>query len=267
MVEETLIMIHHKEILFLMQKFTTSLSLVLYFTTVTLHASETEKQFVLEFYPQWYSHEDYTVQGNVGIAKDFDSDDDWVQYYAKPSFAYALDDQWGLHGGLGLYYTNYQNSDNNTEIRPFLGISHFHPLTEKWRLSTYFRAEERYQDTTADSLRLRLRFRTAYSFNPLSMKDSWHKFTFDVEGFKSHFEEENYENSQDTYDYETHITLGMERSLSKKDKVRFELAWKYKSPPEEISNSSVNTIYFKIQYYPIWGGMLNNKLFNRGIDE
>jgi len=260
-------MIHHKDIIFGLQKITIPLFLVLYVTTVTLHASEQEKQLSLELYPQWYSHEDYTVQGNVGIVKDFDNDDDWVQYYVKPSFAYALDDQWGLHGGLGFYYTNYQNSDNNTEIRPFLGISHFHPLTEKWRLSTYFRAEERHQDTTADSLRLRLRFRTAYTFNPLSMKDSWNKFTFDVEGFKSHFEEGNYENSQETYDYETRVTLGMVRSLNKKDKVRFELAWKFQSPPEEISKSSVSTLYFKIQYYPVWGGILTNKLFHREVEE
>ena len=59
----------------------------------------------------------------------------------------------------------------------------------------------------------------------------------------------------------------MERSLSDLDKVRFELSWKYKSPPGEVSDSSVNTVYFKIQYYPVWGGMLNNKLFNRGVDE
>lgn len=260
-------MIHNKDIIFGLQKITLSLLMVLCFTSATLHASETEKQFVLELYPQWYSHEDYTVQGNVGIAKDFDNDDDWVQYYAKPSFAYALDDQWGLHGGLGYYYTDYQNSDNNIEIRPFLGISHFHPLTEKWKLSTYLRVEERFQDTTEDSLRLRLRFRTAYTLNPLSMKNSWNKFTFDVEGFKSYFEDGNYENSQDTYDYETHVTLGMERTLSDLDKVRFELSWKYKSPPGDVSDSSVNTVYFKIQYYPVWGEILTNKLSHRGVEE
>jgi len=264
-------MIHNKDIIFSLQKITISILLVLCFASSTLQASEEEDVVALEFYPQWLSEEDYTVQGNVGIEKGFQSDA-WVEYYGKPSVAYALDHNWGLHGGLGLYYTDNKSSDNNFEIRPFQGISHFHPLNEKWKLSTYFRAEERFQYNTntrdkETTLRLRLRFRTDYMFNPLSTKDTWHKLTLGVEGFRSNNDDDSNTGIQDYYTYESQVTLGLSRSLSEKKRVRFQLSWKYQVPPGDISESSVNTFYFKIQYYPIWGELLRNKLFNRGIDE
>lgn len=258
-------MIHKKESIFLLQKLTISIVLVLCFASSTLQASDEEKGFVLEFYPKWYSQEDYTVQGNIGIEKAFQSND-WVKYYTKPSFTYALDYNWALHGGLGFYYTDYQESDNNFEIRPFQGISHFHPLTEAWQLSSYFRVEERFQYDTStwdkdDSVRLRLRFRTAYTLNPLSREHSWHKLIFGIEGFKS------YNTDQDADDYESQVTFGAERTLNEQNIVRFELEWKYESPPNRISDTPINTVYFKIQYYPVWGNTLRNELFHRGIDD
>lgn len=264
-------MIHKKDIIFSLQKITISILLVLCFASSTLQAGEEEDVVALEFYPQWYSQEDVSVQGNIGIEKDFRSND-WVEYYTKPSIAYALDGNWGLHGGLGFYYTDYRTEDNNFEIRPFLGISHFTTLTEKWSLSSYLRAEDRFQyDTNTrdkeETLRLRLRLRTTYKFNPLSTKHSWHQLTLGVEGFRSNNDDQSNTDIQDNYTYESHVTFGLERSLSEQNKLRFELAWKYQVPPGDISESSVNTFYFKIQYYPIWGEVLRNKLFDRGIDD
>ena len=259
-------MIHHKDIIFSQKKITISLLFALCFITSTLKASDKEKQLVLEVYTQWYSNDDYTVQGNIGIQKVFKSDD-WVTYYAKPSVSYALDNNWAMHGGLGLYYTDYQDSDNNVEIRPYLGVSHFYPLTDKWKLSSYLRVEERFQDNKDDSTRLRLRLRTHYTMNPLSNEDSWHKFMFGVEGFKSYYHDESDIDSQDTYDRESHVTLGLERSLSNQEKLRFELSWKYQAPPGEISSSDSNTVYFKIQYYPMWGKKWANRLNDQEIDQ
>ena len=249
-----------------MRKITISLLIALYFVTPALKASDKEQQLVLEVYPQWYSTEDYTVQGNIGIQKVFENDD-WVKYYVKPSVSYGLDKNWALHGGLGLYYTNYKEEDNNFETRPYLGVSHFYTLTEKWKLSAYLRVEERFNDNKEDSTRLRLRLRTHYTMNPLSNEDSWHKFTFGVEGFKSYYHDESNIDSQDTYDHESRVTLGLERSLNKQEKLRFELAWKYQSPPGEISSSDSNTVYFKIQYYPMWGKRLSNTLNDQDVDQ
>ncbi len=72
---------------------------------------------------------------------------------------------------------------------------------------------------------------------------------------------------EDNYDYETHITLGLERKLQNQQKLRFELAWQYQSPPDQASSASINTIYFRVKYYPVWGDSLRNTLFDRGIDE
>ncbi|WP_373032220.1 DUF2490 domain-containing protein [Sulfurovum sp.] len=179
-----------------------------------------------------------------------------MRYYVKPSVSYGLNNDLALHVGLGLYYTNYKEEDNNVETRPYLGISHFYTFTEKWKLSSYLRVEERFKDNKTDSTQLRLRLRTHYTINPISNENSWYKFT----GFKSYYHDENDADSQDTYDRESRVTLSLERSLSKKEKLRFELAWKYQSPLGEISSSDSNTVYFKIQYYPMWGKRLSNTL-------
>ncbi|NOR55053.1 MAG: DUF2490 domain-containing protein [Sulfurovum sp.] len=264
-------MIHNKDIIFLLKKISISILLVLCFTSSTLQATGEEQEVALELYPQWLSEENYTVQGNIGVEKDFKSDA-WVEYYVKPSVTYAFDDNWGLHAGLGLYYTENKSSDNNFEARPYQGISYFYPLTEKWKLSGYFRAEERFQYNTntrdeETTLRLRLRFRTNYIFNPLSTNYSWHRLLLGIEGFKSNNNVQDNPDIQDNYSYESRVSVGIERSFSKREKVRFELSWKYQVPPGDISTSSVNTVYFKIQYYPVWGESLRNKLFDRGIEE
>lgn len=259
-------MIHKSESIFLLQKLTISIVSVLCFTSSTLQAEDKEQQVLLEVYPQWYSNENYTIQGNIGIQKVYRSDD-WITYYTKPSISYALDNNWAMHGGLGLYYTDYQESGDNVETRPYIGVSHFYPLTEKWRMSSYLRVEERFQDNKEDSTRLRLRLRTDYIINPLSNEYSWHKFTFGVEGFKSNYHDENDVDSQNTYDRESHVTLGLERSLDKQEKLRFELSWKYQVPPTEISSSDSNTVYFKVQYYPIWGEKWANRLNDQEIDQ
>ncbi len=230
--------------------------------------SSTAKQLFLEFYPKWYSGDNITFQGNVG-AKKIHQVSDWVTYYAKPSTTYALDRNWALHGGFGFYYTNNKNLNNTRELRPFLGLSHFSNFTDKWAISSYFRTEERFYNTVGNgksskTTRLRLRFRNSYKLHPLDLPQAWHKITLDLEGFKSY-------NDQvmvtPVYDYETRVTLGAERSLKDNRKIRFELAWKYKTQPREISDSDINTVFFKIQYFPSWGSRLRNRLRDRDIDE
>ena len=234
----------------------------------SLQAEEYAQQIVLEAYPKWYSSDNITIQGNIGIEKLF-KERDWVSCYGKPSMTYALDRNWALHGGLGYYYTDYKQLNDTYEIRPFLGISHFTNLTDKWSISTYFRTEERYcysteTDGRSKNTRLRLRFRTAYLFNSVSIPERWHRATLGIEGFKSY-------NTDDSlaqfYDYQTNITLGLERSLEKKQKLRFELAWKYKAALDHIRDASISTVYFRIQYYPRWGDLLRNRLMERDIDE
>ncbi len=230
--------------------------------------SSTVHQGSFEIYPKWYSQDDITIQGNVGIKKLLQQSD-WVTYYAKPSATYALDHNWAMHGGLGFYYTDNKTVDNKKEWRPFLGISHATNFTDKWAISSYFRTEERFRnnigsDNKSETTRLRLRFRNSYKLNPLSNAHSWHKMTLDLEGFRSYNRDSLVESA---YDYETRVTLGAERNLNKERKVRFELAWKYKTQAREISDADIHTIFFKIQYFPSWGSRHRNKLRDRDIDE
>jgi len=230
--------------------------------------NDSAQQVSLEFYPKWYSQDNISIQGNIGVKKLF-QDQNWVTYYAKPSTTYALDHNWALHGGLGFYYTSNKIFNNTREWRPFLGLSHFTNFNDKWGISSYFRTEERFYYTLGSgnrsrTTRLRLRFRNSYTFHPLSEADTWHKITLDLEGFRGFNEEESLALN---YDYESRVTLGAERSLSNNRKVRFELAWKYKSQATQILDSDINTIFFKIQYFPSWGSRFGNRLRDRDIDE
>jgi len=63
------------------------------------------------------------------------------------------------------------------------------------------------------------------------------------------------------------LSTGLERSLKDKQKLHFELTWKYKAALDQIRDASINTVFFKIQYYPRWGDLLRNRLMERDIDE
>ena len=262
-------MFDNKKNIFSLHKIIFSL-LLLCFISASLQASDKEEQIILEVYPEFYSDEDYTIQSNIGIVKAFESDDR-LKYYAKPSISYALDNHWAFHGGLGTYYTENVNDNYNFEIRPFQGISHFYRYSEKWKLSSYLRVEERFQYDTdtwdkENTVRLRLRLRSDYTLNPISVANTWHKYTFSVESFKTYGQSDD---TQDIYDRETRLTFGLERSLKREEKIRFELGWKYQSKPSDISESSVNTVYFKLQYIPRWGekGFIINRFKEQEIDQ
>ncbi|NOR55890.1 MAG: DUF2490 domain-containing protein [Sulfurovum sp.] len=243
---------------------------ILFFISFPLHAQEKEKLLVLEVYPQWYSENDFTIQGNIGTEKELEHNN-WFESYLSPSMTYALDHNWALHGGLGVHYKYYDDSDNRWEVRPFVGVSHYYPWTEKWKTSSYFRVEERYfkylgDEASSNNTRMRFRLRSDYIFNPLSLANTWHRFTMSIEGLKSEESDLSIQ-EPDLYAYETRVTLGMERSLEKQEKIRFELSLISRNRPSESSASSVQIIYFKLKYYPLWGLPVRNKLFQRNIEE
>ena len=153
-----------------------------------------------------------------------------------------------------------------------MGVSHFTPWTDKWTLSSYLRVEERYfyyvgDEDDTHTTRLRFRLRAAYTLDPDFVFSSWRRFTTDVEVFKSANSDRNTTDVDASHDYETRLILGLERRLDNESKLRFELGWKYKSKPSQASTSSVNTVYFRLKYYPVWGSPLGNRLFNRDVDE
>ena len=245
--------------------------LILFAFTISyasLYAQDKQvREYVLEAYPRWYAKDNYTIQGNIGIDKT-SHDISRVKYYLKPSSTYALDKNWAIHGGMGFYYSDYEVIEDSYELRPFLGLSHFSQFNDEWVMSSYFRAEERYifslpEKEKKETLRLRFRLQTAYNFTPSSQKNNWHRATIGIEGFKNYTNDKD----KDIYGYETRVTLGIERNLNEKNKIRFELAWKYLGQPTQVSGSDINTVYLKIKYYPTWGKLLNNILSQREVDE
>ncbi len=265
-------MTKHKIFLFKLPKITLPVLLLVCFTSSAFSEGEKEKQLSLEVYPQWFSNDDYTVQGNIGIDREFHNES-WVAYYVKPSATYALDNNWAVHGGLGGYYKDDNaTNDNRWEVRPYVGVSHYTSLTDKWTLSSYLRVEERYfyyigDEDNKNTTRFRFRSRAAYTLDPDFVFSSWRRFTTDVEVFKSTNSDQNTTDIDATHDYETRLVLGLERHLENQAKLRFELGWQYKSLPSKASSSSINTVYFRLKYYPVWGAPLRNRLFNRNVEE
>lgn len=264
-------MVYDSKLIFILPKIMRSTLFMVCILSAVLTAQEQEKQLSLELYPQWFSYHNYTLQGNIGIDRVFEHNHS-TQYFAKPSGTLAIDNNWALHGGLGLYYKDYQTSLNRWEVRPYIGVSHFTDIAEKWTISSYLRAEERYYSYNSDKdstnhSRVRLRVRTSHKFDSHSLLSSWSKFTAGAELFKSENADQDLTVDDLRYDYETRVVLGLERHLQNKNKIRYELAWKYKSLPDKLIDSAVNTVYFKIKYYPVWGDILLNRLHLREVEE
>jgi hypothetical protein len=60
---------YNRGIHFSLQKIGIFILLLLHITGVPLHATQKEREIVLELYPQWYSEEDLILQGNTGIQR------------------------------------------------------------------------------------------------------------------------------------------------------------------------------------------------------
>lgn len=264
-------MVYNSKPIFTLPKIIRSTLFMVCILSAVLTAEEQEKQLSFEIYPKWFSNDNYTLQGNIGIDKVFQHND-WTQYFAKPSGTLAIGNNWALHGGLGLYYRDNKIIADRSEIRPFVGVSHHTDIAEKWTTSFYLRAEERYYSYNSDKdsanhSRVRLRLRAAHTFDSHSLLSYWNKFTAGAELFKSENTDQDLTVDNLRYDYETRVVLGLERYLQNKNKIRYELAWKYKSLPDKLIDSAVNTVYFKIKYYPVWGDILGNRLYHREVEE
>ena len=249
--------------------------LVSTFVCQSISADEVQnKEYQLEVNPQWYSTENYAVQGVLGLSRK-NSIDNRNRVYMRPSVAYGVTSEITARVGLFAGYNNFSELQDSLEVRPYVGVNYYHDFDDtfsRWSLSGYFRIEDRLRYATdtwenEQHLRARLRLWGIYTLNPISKEDSWHRVILGAELLRTYFnKDEKLIELDDTFDVESRVSLSIERTLKDKQKIRFDLSWRYQVPFNEIDESKFSTVVFRIRYYPAWGDLFSN-ILSRNVDE
>ena len=252
------------------------LMLLLVSVPIPIKADEIQDNvYRLDVNPQWYSFDDYVIKGSIGVSKKNDSLFDRKQFYARPSIAYGFNEDWTARFGIYGAYNRFETVDDTVELRPYVGLGYFHTLEEIIEpidFSAYFRIEDRIIYNTeswknVQNLRARLRVWGIYNLHPTSIEHSWHRVIIGAELLRTYFNEDQRSSAIDEhFEVETRLSLAIERTLKKNQKVRFDVSWHYQVPFNEINDYKFNTIVFTIKYFPSWGDILGSKLF-RNVDE
>ncbi len=150
--------------------------------------------------------------------------------------------------------------NNTLELRPFQGMSYNYGFSDQWNVNIYGRVEERFDFDTQtwesqNSIRLRLRLRTAYTWDTLG-DNRYYKVLLGVEAFKTVRGEVSQLNEQ------SRLTLGVERNFNKNQRVRLEVTLQQQTL-FTIKDKTYSDVYFRIRYYPSVGDSLINKWRNR----
>ena len=235
----------------------------------TLLAEEQGREYMFEVNPQWYSYENYVIDGPIGVLKTFNYFEK-ERYYAKPAILFALTSQLTVRFGSMLSYTHSHDLEDRIETSPYAGINYYHTFSDafdKFSITSYLRAEKRYfhfsdDKEGEDMARLRLRLRGIYQINSRTKLHSWYRAILGAEILRTYNNDLDYIDLDEDFKVESRLSLALDRTLDKDQKIRFEVTWKYQVPLDEINNANVNTIRFKIRYYPTWGNLFDIHLLN-----
>ena len=255
----------------MLKKFNLTLLFSLLFFQQTLLAEEQGHEYMFEVNPQWYSYAHYVIDGPIGVLKSFDVYEK-ERYYAKPAILFSLTPEIAIRFGGILNYTNFHDFENRVETSPYVGMNYFHTFSDhfdKFSISSYFRAEKRYfhfsdDKENEDMTRLRLRLRGIYQLNSRAKTHSWYRAILGAEILRTYNDDLDYIGIEENFKVESRLSLALDRTLDKDQRIRFEATWKYQVPLNQINDVNVNTIRFKIRYYPTWGNLFDIHLLNAG---
>ena len=191
------------------------------------HADEVQSQdYQFEVNPQWYSTENYALQGIIGVSRR-ESIDNRNRFYLRPSVAYGITSEFTARAGLFSAYNNFSVLQDSVELRPYAGINYYHDfdgIFHRLSVSSYFRIEDRLRYTTdtwehEQNWRARLRVWGIYTLNPNTKADSWHRIIMGAEILRTYFnKDEQYNEFDENFDIESRISLSIERTLKNKQK-------------------------------------------------
>jgi hypothetical protein len=255
------------------------LFLMLSFMTL-LSAEDTQnQQYQLEVVPQWYSTDNYIIEGPIGLFRRDMEDLTMRRYYARPSVSYSFSHGWS---GRAAVYTAYNDIDsdayaNTVEIRPYFGVNYYHNYTaerfERLSVQMYLRVEDRIVYDVVDwehnnNFRGRLKVSGIYDFTTKRQASTWRRTILSAEVLRTYYNKDQKDFYPDeNFDVETRVSLAIERTLKNSQALRLEASWRYQVPFNEISNVKSNIFVFRVSYYPVWGDIFRNILFHNNINQ
>ena len=233
-----------------------------------------DQQYEIEVVPQWYSTDNYVIQSPIGVLRK-KAEVDIDRFYIRPSVSYSFNTNWSARAGLYTVYSSLEALVNTVEVRPYFGLNYYHAYADSFEpisLNVYLRAEERvqYNVETWDQVhnfRARLKVSGIYDFNERSEANTWRRAILSAELLRTYFNEEEQEmHLYENFEVETRLSLAVERTLKDKQKIRFDFSWRYQVPFGEITDATFHTFAFKVSYFPVWGDIFRNRLFEN-VDE
>ena len=116
-----------------------------------------------EYNPSYQLDDKIILSSPIGVGTIFD--DDWSQFYLKPSVRFNLNRTLEFRGGVGVYRTWRGDKSDRLEIRPWQGIKLNWPQLGLMRFYHYVRIEQRVSfliDDYERSYDTRLRYKVGF---------------------------------------------------------------------------------------------------------
>ena len=227
---------------------------LLNFVRAQSSSDNTSQQIWLDYNPQWDLSESYTLYGSVGGRTIIPHS--WTKVYFTAAMRYAPDplfnilnkSQQEIHGGLSFFYTDYENSENEIELRPFQGYKIRWPVWQFVKFTHFLRLEERFIFTSGES-DFEFELRTRYKIEAIFHRT--HHLVDFANGFYFPVSVEFLINLYSTVQFNDgiRITPGLGYSSEAKFwKVQFDLTYQY-ADKAEVGSFTKSTIIYRLRFF------------------
>lgn len=222
------------------------LGAILYLSLVapSAHASDITRQLWVDYNPSWLtSKKNITAGGDVGFRTPLESAD-WIRLVLRPGVDIRVKHV-TLKAGIGNFLTFSDDIQNRWELRPYQGVGWVWPRSLV-NFDHLVRLEERFDFNTVDwtsfnSLRGRYRLRLRYIFAQIRPDRFWRAY-----GSGEFFV--NLAGTEGLQQEQFRITLGMERSFSRKLRFRLEGIWQQQEVTF-LPSDSAEEFYIRFRFY------------------
>ena len=201
------------------------------------------KQFWLDYNPSWLLSPKVTVGGDTGY-RTLTETGGWDRLVLRTNVDYRYK-YLVFKGGIGNFYTIYDDNPNIYELRPYQGVGWVWPRSAV-NFDHLMRLEERFEFDTStwdsqNSVRARYRLRFRYLFANPRPDRFWRAF-----GSGEIFV--NLAGTQGLQQEQFRVTFGLERSFSQRFRLRLQTTWQQ----EDITllpSSSADALYIRVRVF------------------
>ena len=211
--------------------------------------SNVSPQLWIDYNPSVMLSPKLNLFGDVGFRTALESGG-WWRLPLRANAMYSLSNSLRVGGGLHNFFTFNDEIDDRWELRPWQGADLVWP---RWRIPLDHRLmlEERFDFNTATwetqaSLRLRYRLRASFTWNAIQADRYW-RALLSTEGFL------NLAGQQGQFREQVRVSAGIERSLRRTVRFRYEVAWQKEGEAFFLGQGEVDEIFFRFRFYQNWG--------------